>query len=137
MELRFPLCYNQKAKSLTKVIAVQNKTLIGKIYRNKWVYGRYVMLRKVSPPLHFLQCWMRSGRERNLGGLSELFLLLPRGRYRGGPEIMKGLLMAFFAIYGQVRTGFIARVTFRKGSCASFLVPTKSLYLVGIPSEPR
>ena len=45
--------------------------------------------------------------------------------------------MAFFAIYGQVRTGFIARVTFRKGSCASFLVPTKSLYHVGIPSEIR
>jgi len=50
---------------------------------------------------------------------------------------MKGLLMAFFAIYRQVRTGFIVRVTFRKGFFASFLVPTKSFYHVGIPSEPR
>ncbi|MCK9410198.1 MAG: hypothetical protein M0R68_13810, partial [Bacteroidetes bacterium] len=78
---------------VTKVIAIQNKTLIGKNLSNEWIYGRYFMLRKVNPPLHFLQCWMRCGRERNLGGLSELFLPLSRGRYRGGHEIMKGLLM--------------------------------------------
>jgi len=59
------------------------------------------------------------------------------GEIQRGSEIMKGLLMAFFAIYRQVRTGFIVRVTFRKGFFASFLVPTKSFYHVGIPSEPR
>jgi len=96
------------------------KPLLTKIYRNRWMYGRYVMLRKISPPLHFLQCRIRCGKERNLGGLSELFLPLPRGRYRGESEIMKGLLMTLFAIYGQVRTGFIACVTCRKGFLCFF-----------------
>ena len=62
------------------------------------------MLRKISPPLHFLQCWMRCGREQNIGGLSD------RDSSRA--------------------------LHFASGSCASFLVPTKSLYIDGIPSEP-
>jgi len=67
------------------------------------------------------------------------FLPLPRGRKRGGSEIMKGLLMAFFAIYGQVRTGFIARVTFRTGflcffSCADqIFIPCRHSF--GTPSR--
>ena len=103
------------------------------------MYGSYFTLRKVSPPLHFLRCWMKCVRKRNLGGLSELFSPPTKGEKKRGSEIMKGLLMAFFAIYGQVRTGFIARVTFRKGflcffSCADqIFIPCRHSF--GTPSR--
>jgi len=60
-----------------------------------------------------------------------------KGEKKRGSEIMKGLLMAFFAIYGQERTGFIPRVTFCKGFFCFFSCADQMFIHVGIPSEPR
>jgi len=78
-------------------------------------------------------------RERNLGGLSELFLPLPRGEIQRGSEIMKGRLMAQCApatgkserdltcalknIYEFATVLFILSGIPQSDTFASFLVP--------------
>jgi len=60
------------------------------------------------------------------------------GDTEGGHEITAGRLMTRFApSTGKSERDSSRALHFARGSCASFLVPTKSLYHVGIPSEPR
>jgi len=59
------------------------------------------------------------------------------GDTEGESEIMKGLLMAFFLpSTGTCERDSASALHFERSSCVPFLVPAKSLYRVGIPSEP-
>jgi len=58
------------------------------------------------------------------------------GDTEGRHEIMTGRLMAFLPSTGKCERDSSRVLNFARGSFASFLVPTKSLYIVGIPSEP-